>query len=228
MNMGFYAMNGKMIVIEGLDGSGKSTQVELLKQRLIDNNIKLRQIKLPDYDNKSSTLVKMYLGGEFGSNPTDVNIYSASLFYAVDRYASFKNIWGDDYKNGTLILADRYTTSNAVHQTVKLPKNEWDKYLDWLFHTEYEMMEIPAPDAVIYLDMDVDISQRLMSKRYDGVETKKDVHEANVEYLKSCREAALYAADRFNWNVVKCFEGDEPLPIDVIGDKIFNIVKEII
>lgn len=221
-------MNGKMIVIEGLDGSGKSTQVELLKHKLIDNNIKLKQIKLPDYDNKSSTLVKMYLGGEFGSNPADVNIYSASLFYAVDRYASFKNVWGDDYKNGTLILADRYTTSNAVHQTVKLPKNEWDKYLDWLFRTEYEMMEIPAPDAVIYLDMDVDISQRLMSKRYEGEEVKKDVHEANVEYLKACRGAAVYAADRFGWNVVKCFEGGEPLPIDVIGDKIYSIVKEII
>ena len=120
-------MNRKMIVIEGLDGSGKSTQVELLKQKLIDNNIKLRQIKLPDYENPSSTLVKMYLGGEFGSNPQDVNIYSASLFYAVDRYASFKKFWGDDYNNGTLILADRYTTSNAVHQTVKLPKEEWQK-----------------------------------------------------------------------------------------------------
>ncbi len=228
MNSGVLCMNKKMIVIEGLDGSGKSTQVELLKQKLIDSNIELRQIKLPDYDNKSSTLVKMYLNGEFGSNPQDVNIYSASLFYAVDRYASYKNIWGDDYNNGTLILADRYTTSNAVHQTVKLPKEEWDKYLDWLFHTEYEMMEIPKPDAVIYLDMDVDISQRLMSKRYNGEETKKDVHEANVEYLKACREAALYAADRFGWNVVKCFDGDEPLSIEEIGNTIYNIVKEIL
>lgn len=221
-------MNGKLIVIEGLDGSGKSTQVELLKQRLTESNIKLKQIKLPDYENKSSTLVKMYLAGEFGKNPSDVNIYSASLFYAVDRYASYKNIWGEDYKNGTLILADRYTTSNAVHQTVKLPKSDWDKYLDWLFGTEYTMMEIPSPDAVIYLDMDVDISQRLMSKRYEGEEGKKDVHEANVEYLKACREAALYTAKRFSWNVVKCFEGDEPLPISVISDKIFDIVKEII
>lgn len=221
-------MNKKLIVIEGLDGSGKSTQVELLKKKLSDAGIGLRQIKLPDYENKSSTLVKMYLNGEFGKNPADVNIYSASLFYAVDRYASFKNIWGDDYNSGTLILADRYTTSNAVHQTVKLPKSDWDKYLDWLFRTEYEMMEIPRPDAVIYLDMDVDISQRLMSQRYNGEEAKKDVHEANVEYLKSCREAALYAADRFNWSVVKCFEGAEPLPIDVIGEKIFDIVKVII
>ena len=183
-NNGDFDMKRKMIVIEGLDGSGKSTQVELLKQKLQDNNIGLRQIKLPDYDNKSSTLVKMYLNGEFGSNPSDVNIYSASLFQAVDRYASYKNIWGDDYNKGTLILADRYTTSNAVHQTVKLPREEWDKYLDWLFHTEYEMMEIPSPDAVIYLDMDVDISQRLMSKRYNGEETKKDVVIDSISKLK--------------------------------------------
>lgn len=221
-------MNGKLIVIEGLDGSGKSTQVELLKKRLTENGVALKQIKLPDYDNPSSTLVKMYLGGEFGSDPADVNIYSASLFYAVDRYASYKNIWESDYKNGTLILADRYTTSNAVHQTVKLPRNEWDKYLDWLFETEYKFMGIPAPDAVIYLDMDVDISQRLMTKRYSGEETKKDVHEANVDYLKKCRTAALYAAERFGWHAVKCFDGDNPLPIEEIGNTIYKLVEEII
>ncbi|MCH5191017.1 MAG: deoxynucleoside kinase [Oscillospiraceae bacterium] len=221
-------MNGKLIVIEGLDGSGKSTQVELLKRRLADNNIKLRQIKLPDYDSRSSELVKMYLGGEFGNDPSDVNIYSASLFYAVDRYASFKNVWGEDYKNGTLILADRYTTSNAVHQTVKLPESEWNGYLDWLFHTEYELMGIPKPDAVIFLDMDVDISQRLMTARYGGKEAKKDVHEANVSYLKQCRQAALYAADRFGWKAVKCFKGDEPLSIEEIGDKIYSHIKEIV
>lgn len=221
-------MNGKLIVIEGLDGSGKSTQVELLKNRLAALGVKLKQIKLPDYDSKSSELVKMYLNGEFGSDPSDVNIFSASLFYAVDRYASFKKGWGEDYKNGTLILSDRYTTSNAVHQTVKLEKDKWDSYLDWLFKTEYELMGIPAPDAVIYLDMDVDISQRLMTKRYNGAEAKKDVHEANVEYLKKCREAALYAAEHFGWHAVKCFEGNEPLPIEEIGNKIFNIVKELI
>lgn len=221
-------MNGKLIVIEGLDGSGKSTQVELLKNRLAALGVKLKQIKLPDYDSKSSELVKMYLNGEFGSDPSDVNIFSASLFYAVDRYASFKKGWGEDYKNGTLILSDRYTTSNAVHQTVKLEKDKWDSYLDWLFKTEYELMGIPAPDAVIYLDMDVDISQRLMTKRYNGAEAKKDVHEANVEYLKKCREAALYAAERFGWHAVKCFEGNEPLPIEEIGNKIFKIVKELI
>lgn len=221
-------MNGKLIVIEGLDGSGKSTQVELLKKRLSDNNINLRQIKLPDYDNPSSTLVKMYLGGEFGNRPEDVNIYSASLFYAVDRYASFKNIWGGDYKNGTLILADRYTTSNAVHQTVKLPRGKWDSYLNWLFETEYSLMDIPKPDLVIYLDMDVDISQKLMTKRYDENGGKKDVHEADVEYLKKCRTSALYTAQKFGWKTVTCFKGDAPLSIEEIGEEIWKLVKEII
>lgn len=221
-------MNGKLIVIEGLDGSGKSTQIEILKNRLSDLGKNIRQIKLPDYDNKSSTLVKMYLGGEFGSDPADVNIYAASLFYTVDRYANYKNVWSDDYLGGTLILADRYTTSNAVHQTVKLSKDKWDSYLDWLFETEYEKVGIPKPDAVIFLDMDVDISQKLMSKRYCGEETKKDVHEANVDYLKKCHEAALYTAERFGWKVIKCYEGESPLPIEKISEEIFDCVREMI
>lgn len=221
-------MNGKLIVIEGLDGSGKSTQIEMLKKRLAEYGKTVKQIKLPDYDNKSSTLVKMYLGGEFGSDPADVNTFAASLFYTVDRYANYKNVWKDDYLNGTLILADRYTTSNAVHQTVKLPTDKWDSYLDWLFETEYEKVGIPKPDKVIFLDMDVDISQKLMSKRYCGEESKKDVHEANVDYLKKCHSAALYTAERFGWTVIKCFDGENPLPIDQISDVIFENVKEML
>lgn len=221
-------MNGKLIVIEGLDGSGKSTQIEILENKLSGSGKKLRRIKLPDYDNKSSTLVKMYLGGEFGSDPADVNIYAASLFYTVDRYANYKNIWKDDYLGGTLILADRYTTSNAVHQTVKLPKDKWDSYLDWLFETEYGKVGIPKPDMVIFLDMDVDISQKLMSARYNGVEAKKDVHEANVSYLKECHEAALYAAERFGWTVIKCYDGAEPLPIETISEEIYSKISEIL
>lgn len=221
-------MNGKLIVIEGLDGSGKSTQIEILKNRLTEMGQSIRQIKLPDYENPSSTLVRMYLGGEFGKKPEDVNTFAASLFYTVDRYANFKNVWKRDYENGKLILADRYTTSNAVHQTVKLSKTQWDEYLTWLFETEYEKVGIPKPDAVIFLDMDVDISQKLMSKRYGGEETKKDVHEADVTYLKKCHEAALYTAEKFGWKVVKCYEGTEPLSIDKISNEIFDFIKEII
>lgn len=221
-------MNGKLIVIEGLDGSGKSTQIEKLKEKLLSFGKEIRQIKLPDYESASSALVKMYLSGEFGSDPEDVNTFAASLFYTVDRYANYKNVWANDYLNGTLILADRYTTSNAVHQTVKLPKEQWNAYLDWLFETEYVKVGIPKPDKVIFLDMDVDISQKLMSKRYGGEESKKDVHEANVDYLKKCREAALYTAERFGWTVIKCFDGENPLPIDEISGKIFEDVREML
>lgn len=219
-------MSGKLIVIEGLDGSGKSTQVELLKKKLDECKIAVRQIKLPDYDDKSSTLVKMYLGGEFGSQPSDVNIYAASSFYAVDRYASFSRHWKNDYLSGTLILADRYTTSNAVHQAVKLPKKQWADYIDWLTDYEYNKLGIPRPDIVVYLSMPVDISQRLMTSRYNGAEIKKDVHEANVDYLIKCREAAAFAAEYMGWKTVECSDGKNPLPIDEIGEKVFSIIKK--
>lgn len=219
-------MSGKLIVIEGLDGSGKSTQIERLKKRLNDCDIAVRQIKLPDYDDKSSTLVKMYLGGEFGSQPSDVNIYAASSFYAVDRYASYNRHWKNDYLGGTLILADRYTTSNAVHQAVKLPSSQWADYIDWLCDYEYNKLGIPRPDKVIYLSMPVEISQKLMTARYNGDEVKKDVHEANVSYLIKCSEAAAFAADCMGWETVECSDGKNPLSIDAISDKIFEIVKK--
>lgn len=219
-------MSGKLIVIEGLDGSGKSTQVECLKKRLDDINIAVRQIKLPDYDDPSSTLVKMYLGGEFGSQPSDVNIYAASSFYAVDRYASFSRHWKNDYLGGTLILADRYTTSNAVHQAVKLPREQWADYMEWLTDYEYNKLSVPKPDKVIYLSMPVDISQRLLTSRYDGNEVKKDVHESNVSYLIKCREAAAFAAENMGWETVECSDGKNPLTIEEISDKVFSIVKK--
>ena len=218
-------MANTLIVIEGLDGSGKSTQIELLKQRFTEDGVSIRQIKLPDYEDKSSTLVKMYLGGEFGKNPDDVNIYAASSFYAVDRFASYKRHWQEDYLSGTVILADRYTTSNAVHQSVKLPAQQWNTYLDWLTDYEYNKMGIPKPTCVIYLDMPVEISQRLMSKRYKGNEDKKDIHEANVEYLLKCRTAAMFAAEKFGWSVIKCSEDGEPLTIKEINNAIYKEIK---
>lgn len=219
-------MQNRLLVVEGLDGSGKSTQVSLLKAKLESDGTPVRQIKLPDYDDPSSTLVKMYLGGEFGKNPEDVNVYAASSFYAVDRYASFRRHWQKDYENGTLILADRYTTSNAVHQAVKLPESAWENYLSWLADYEYNKLGIPAPDAVIFLDMPVAVSQKLMTARYNGEEAKKDVHEANVAYLNACRKAALFAASKLGWYVVPCADGDEPLPIAQIHARIYEIVKK--
>ncbi|MFY9198058.1 MAG: deoxynucleoside kinase [Acutalibacteraceae bacterium] len=214
----------RLIVIEGLDGSGKSTQVEILKNALQEKSVDVKQIKLPDYENPSSTLVKMYLNGDFGASPKDVNAYAASTFYAVDRFASFTKKWKNDFENGTLILADRYTTSNASHQMVKLPKSEWASYLNWLEDFEYNKVGIPKPNLVIYLDMPVEISQKLMTSRYDGDEVKKDVHECNVEYLKACRQASLYAVKELGWKCVECSNGDMPRSIEEISKDIMHLV----
>ncbi len=217
-------MKGKLIVIEGLDGSGKSTQIELLKSKLV--GMQVHQIKLPDYDNPSSTLVKMYLHGEFGKNPDDVNAYAASAFYAVDRFANFKTKWKEYYDRGDIIISDRYTTSNAYHQSTKIPKDKWSAFFDWLEDFEYNLIGIPKPDAVIYLDMPIEISQEMMSKRYSGDETKKDIHESNIQYLLDCREAALVAAEEMGWHIIKCNVGENPRSIDDIGEEIFEIISK--
>lgn len=216
----------KLIIIEGLDGSGKSTQVTLLQKYFDEHGIAYKKIKLPDYDSPSSTLVNMYLGGEFGKSADDVNAYAAGAFYAVDRFASYKLNWGKDYENGTVILADRYATSNSIYQMEKISEDKWNEYLEWSADFEYEKIGIPKPDAVIYLDMPVDISQKLMTNRYNGDEAKKDVHEVDVEFLKKCRKSALYAAEKQGWKIVSCSDGQNPLPIEEIHNKIVDIVKE--
>ena len=217
-------MKGKLIVIEGLDGSGKSTQIELLKKKLNGNNI--HQIKLPDYDSPSCTLVKMYLGGEFGKNPDDVNAYAASAFYAVDRFANYKTKWKEFYERGDIIISDRYTTSNAYHQATKIAEDKRKDFFNWLEDFEYNLIAIPKPDVVIYLDMPVEISQKMMTSRYSGDEKKKDIHESNVGYLLQCREAALSAAKEMGWNIITCNNGDKPRTIEDIGDEIFSIVSK--
>ena len=219
---------GKLIVIEGLDGSGKSTQIELIKEKLQEKGFNYKQIKLPDYEDPSSTLVRMYLAGEFGDKPNDVNAFAASSFYAVDRYANFKRHWKTEYENDYVILADRYTTSNCVHQCSKLPENEWDGYIDWLYNYEFNQLGIPMPDLVIFLDMDPEISQKLMSSRYKGDENKKDIHEKDTEYLAKCRKAAFYSAGKLGWKVVKCYENNEPLKIETIADKISAYIEEVL
>lgn len=219
---------GIFVDLEGLDGSGKTTQTELICKRLQEDGIDFRQIKLPDYDSDSSILVRKYLAGDFGKNAGDVNSYAASVLYAADRFASYTEKWGADYRAGKLIFADRYTPANALYQMTKLDKAEWDSFLEWLFDFEYEKIGIPAPDKVIFLDMPVEVSQRLMTSRYGGDETKKDVHEANVEFLNACREAALYAAEKYGWSVVNCAENGEPLPIEVINDEVYKILLDVL
>ena len=212
--------------MEGLDGSGKSTQTQLLQNYFENKGIEYKKIKLPDYDSPSSTLVKMYLGGEFGKKPSDVNAYAAGAFYAVDRYASFKQNWKTDYENNVLILADRYATSNSIYQMEKIDPDKWDEYLTWSADFEYNKLGIPKPDCVIFLDMPVEISQKLMTGRYNGDEGKKDVHEADVEFLQKCRKSALYAAEKQNWNVVECSDGNEPLSIEEIHNNIVKIIEK--
>ncbi len=218
-------MQGKLIVIEGLDGSGKATQADLLYKKLIEKGNKVLKVSFPDYNSNSSSLIKMYLSGEFGSHPEDVNAYAASSFYAVDRYASFKRKWQKEYENGTTILCDRYTTSNAIHQCCKLEKKNWDKYLEWLFNYEYKLLGIPSPDLVIFLQVDVDESQFLISSRYNGHEEKKDIHESDIEYLKRARNAADYCAVKLGWNLVRCMENGEMRSIDDIHSEIMKIIQ---
>lgn len=197
-------MQGKLIVIEGLDGSGKATQAKLLCEALEAQGHKVKKVSFPDYDSNSSALIKMYLAGEFGTDPTSVNAYAASTFYAVDRYASFKKGWESFYNEGGIVVADRYTTSNAVHQCSKLPREQWDGYLRWLFDFEYRLVGIPTPDRVIYLRVDPAVSQKLMTGRYQGDESKKDIHEKDLSYLDRSRQAAEYCAEKLGWKTVSC------------------------
>lgn len=217
---------GKLIVIEGLDGCGKTTQINRLPEVLSKKGLDSKIISFPDYEDPSSTLVRMYLGGEFGDKPDSVNAYAASLFYAVDRYASYKRHWSDYYEAGGVIISGRYVESNAYHQMAKLPEEQWEAYLEWLYETEYQKTAIPKPDLVIFLDMPVEVSTAMMTSRYSGDEAKKDIHEKDKQYLDSCRKAAKYAAKNKGWTVIGCAENGSPRSIEAISEDIAKCVLE--
>ena len=219
---------GLFIDLEGLDGCGKTTQTELLCKRFESENIKYKKIKLPDYESDSSILVRKYLNGDFGKNANDVNAYAASVLFAADRFASYTEKWKNDYNNGTLIFSDRYTPANALYQMTKLNPQEWDEYLEWLFDFEYNKIGIPEPTMVVFLDMPVEVSQKLMTSRYNGDESKKDVHECDVDFLHKCRDSALYACKKYGWKVISCAENGEILSIEEINNKIYNEIKMIL
>ncbi|MBQ5332509.1 MAG: thymidylate kinase [Oscillospiraceae bacterium] len=219
---------GKLIVIDGLDGSGKSTQFERLKAILSEKH-RVTGISFPEYDKPSATLVKMYLNGEFSKNAADVNAYAASTFYAADRYASFKLYWEKAYNNGDIILASRYVCSNAIHQMSKLPENEWDDFLVWLADYEYNKLCLPRPDKTVILDIPVSLSQKRLSMRYNGDESKKDIHEGNIPYMEMCRRCALYAAEKQGWSVVSvCSEDGREYTPDEITDILLSELSEVI
>ena len=219
---------GKLIVLEGTDGSGKATQTQALFARLEQEGYPLQKIDFPQYNEDSSSLIKMYLGGQFGDKPSDVNAYAASTFYAVDRYASYKKSWGDFYHNGGVVLADRYTTANAVHQGSKLFGKEREDYLNWLFDFEYRLMELPMPDLVIYLEVPVEVTSKNMEKRETETNTTSDIHEKDKEYLNACRIAAGEAADRFGWKRIACTKDGKMRSIEDIHEDVYSAVKEIL
>lgn len=216
---------GKLIVIEGTDGSGKSTQFRLMAQRLERENIAFRKLVFPRYAEESSALIRMYLGGAFGSDPDDVNAYAASAFYAVDRYASYKQDWGKWYEDGGLIFSDRYTTSNAVHQAAKEKPENRAEFLQWLGEFEYDKLGLPKPDLVIYLDVPTEFSEKLMRSREAQTHTKADIHEQNSSYLATCRETGRTAAAFYNWKVVNCVRDGEMRSIEDIHEEIYDLIR---
>lgn len=197
-----------LIAIEGADGSGKATQAKLLAEKLIERGAATRQLSFPCYDSESSALVRMYLNGAMGKHPDDVNAYAASTFFAVDRYASYKSDWAEQYQNGDIIVADRYTMSNAIHQGAKMDNGQCYDYLDWLYEFEFERMGIPKPDIVFYLDVDKQTAARLRQKREAETNTAPDIHEADLEYQARCRESAIRIAHYSGWEIVRCVGKD--------------------
>ena len=212
-------MSGRLIVIEGLDGSGKATQSQQLFDYMQSSGERVLKITFPDYDSESSALVKLYLRGELGS-ADEVNAYAASSFYSADRYISYKKSWGEQWRQGYTIISDRYTTSNAVHQMAKLPPEMWEEYLTWLWDYEFAKMKLPAPASVIYLDMPPELSRELMMKRYGGDKAKADIHEADFDYQQRCRSAAMFAAERLGWTVLSCNNGGELCSVEDMAERI--------
>ena len=217
-------MNGRLITIEGLDGSGKATQTRLLCAELRRRGIGLKMVSFPNYTEESSAPVRMYLEGKFGDRPRDINAYAASSFFAVDRFASYVRHWGADYRSGALIVADRYTTSNLIYQLPKLPRGEWDGFAAWLLDYEYEKLGLPRPDLTVYLDLPPETSQKLLDRRYGGDEGKKDIHERDTAYLSDCLGSADYAAGLLSWRRVACERDGRLREIGSIHQEILKIV----
>ncbi len=217
---------GKLIVLEGIDGSGKSAQYRRLCQRMESDKIAYNHIVFPRYDKESSALIRLYLGGAFGTHPGDVNAYTASAFYAVDRFASYRDDWGRIYEDGGLILSDRYTTSNAVHQGSKLPDAELPAFFSWLADLEYKKMGLPEPDLVIYLDVDLETSKRRMRRREEKTNTHADIHEMDSDYLARCLHTADMACEHYGWTRIPFMKDGVERDVDEKNAEIYNIIRQ--
>jgi len=216
---------GKLIVFEGIDGSGKSTQFDMLCARLDSEKFGFMRVRFPRYDKPSSALLSMYLNGEFGDEPDAVNAYAASSFYAVDRFASYKQDWGMYYRNGGLVLTDRYTTSNAVHQGAKLPPEQREAFFKWLFEYELDLIGLPKPDHVVFLDIEAEHAARRLGCRQAETETKGDIHEKDFAYLVSCVQCARHAASLYNWRTVCCFRDGIERSENDLHEEVYEIVR---
>ena len=220
---------GKLFVIDGTDGSGKQTQFQQLQESLLKDGIDYKVVSFPNYDSPSSALVQMYLSGEFGENAKEISPYIASTFYAADRYATFQTGYKKYYEDGGIILADRYTTANMVHQAGKIKdEKEREKFLNWLWNFEFNLYGLPVPNEVFFLNMPVEKSIELMKNRENKFthQEKKDIHERDVNHLKDAYEAACDVSKKYNWYEIKCVKNNEIRTIEDIHQEIYNEVKK--
>lgn len=219
---------GILIAVDGVDASGKQTQSELLYERIKNEGYKVRLVSFPAYEMPSSTLVKMYLNGDFGKDPDSVNAYAASVFFAADRYASYKMDWESVYNSGGIIIADRYVSSNMIHQASKL-KSGKEQFLDWLFDLEYVKLGLPEPDLTVFLDMPIEYGLELMKTRANKItgNSQKDIHESNEAYLKQSYDNALFVAQKYNWEKIMCVNDSGIKSIKDIHEEIYLKIKNI-
>lgn len=222
---------GILIAIDGVDASGKQTQTEILKKRLEAEGKEVKLVSFPAYDKPSSTLVKMYLDGAFGDKPSDVNAYATSTLFAADRFATYRTDWGKAYETGTVIIADRYVSSNLIHQASKIEnEHDKDKFLEWLDDLEHGVYELPRPDVTIFLDMPPEYGAKLMRDRANKAngESKKDIHESDFSYLEKSYKNAVYVAERFGWKKILCVKDEQIRSVEEIGEDIYSVVKELL
>ena len=219
---------GTLIILEAGDASGKATQTRLLEERLRKHGRSVQRVEFPDYAAASSALVRMYLAGDFGKEADAVSPYAASAFFAVDRYASYQMKWKEYYESGGIVLADRYTTSNMVHQAVKIEDAaEREAYIAWLSDFEYDKLGLPRPDGVIFLDMAPAVSDRLLTARAKA-EGRGDIHETDRSYLHRCHEAYRKVAARFGWHRILCSVDDAPRPAEDIAAEVYAAATAVI
>ena len=220
---------GKIFVIDGTDGSGKQTQFMKLQERLTKENINYKTVSFPNYDSPSSSLVKMYLSGEFGTDAKKISPYIASTFYAADRYATYKKDLEEYYNNGGIILADRYTTANMVHQAGKIAdKTERKKFLDWLCDFEFNMYGLPVPTEVFFLNMPVEKSLELIKNRENKFthNAQKDIHESDEKHIIDSYNAACDVAIKYNWYTIECIKDGSLRTIEDIHEEIFKEIQK--